>query len=74
MVSWWAKDDTRGPKEGRDERLKAKLKQTKEHKNKVKLTHGVTQPTQIGRIGGGVPSPWQGTGQHSKHKTEIAAQ
>ena len=48
MSSWWAQDDTRDPKECRDEGLiiiiKQKVNETK--KKRSKLKHKMTQPTQ----------------------------
>ena len=41
---------------------------TKDHKKRNKFEHRVTQPTQRCRLRG-VPSTWQGTGQHSKKRT-----
>ena len=67
MSSWWAKDDTRDSKEGRDEGPENKIikqKTKKDHKNKT-CEHRATQPTQGGRVRGGTIK-FAGTGQHIK--------
>ena len=49
------------------------MKQNKRSQKQNKLEHRVAQPTQNCRVRG-VPSTWQGRGQHSKQRTEIVTQ
>ena len=67
MSSWWGKDDTRDPSEGRDRGVKMITLTAKRKtitKTKQPRTQGDAADAEIQSTW--VPSTWQGTGQHTK--------